>query len=232
MDRLKKKVALVTGAGSGIGRAIARLFAKEEAKVVVVDIDPKGGTETVRLIEEAGGDAVFVEADVSNAKDAERMVKVSVDAYGKLDVLVNNAGINPSGTVVDTQEKTWDEVFNVNVKGIFLGSKYAIPEMTKNGRGGIIINTASVAGLVGTGNEIAYCASKGAVVAMTKGMAIDHADQNIHVNCICPAGVDTPLHDRYLASVKDPEMALQQLVNMTLLKRIAKPEEIDRKSVV
>lgn len=225
MAKLDGKVALITGAGSGIGRASAILFAKEGAKVVVVDVDQEAGEETVRFIKEKGGEAVFVKADVSNAADVENAIKVTIERYGKLDILFNNAGINPSGTVVDTPEEIWDKVININLKSVFLTSKYAIPEMAKRG-GGVIINTASVAGLVGTANEIAYVASKGGVVMMTKAMAIDHANQNIRVNCICPSGTDTPLLKKWLSTVKEPEKVRQALTNMTLLKRLAKPEEI------
>lgn len=218
-------MALITGAGSGIGRSSAVLFAKEGAKVVVVDIVQEAGEETVRLIKENGGDATFVKADVSKATDAENIIEKAVEKYGKLDILFNNAGINPSGTVVDTPEETWDKVINVNLKGVFLSSKYAIPEMAKRG-GGVIINTASICGLVGTANEIAYVASKGAIVTLTKGMAIDHAHQNIRVNCICPSGTETPLLGKWLSTVREPKKVYQQLANMSLLKRLAKPEEV------
>ena len=223
--RLKGKAALITGAGSGIGRASALLFAREGAKVAVVDIVQEGGQETVNMIKEGGGEAIFVKADVTKAVDAERMIKTTVEKYGRIDILFNNAGINPSGTVVDTPEEAWDKVINVNLKGAFLGSKYAIPEMAKGG-GGVIINTASVAGLVGTANEIAYVASKGGIVAMTRGMAIDHVNQNIRVNCICPSGTETPLINKWLDTVKEPEKMRQELANTSLFKRLARPEEI------
>jgi meso-butanediol dehydrogenase/(S,S)-butanediol dehydrogenase/diacetyl reductase len=225
LGRLDGKVALITGAGSGIGRASALLFAKEGCKVVVVDVVEEAGKETVSMIKESGGDAIFLKADVSKAFDSKRVMKATVAKYGKLDILFNNAGINPSGTVVDTPEKVWDRVININLKGVFLFSKYAIPEMAKGG-GGVIVNTASVSGLVGTANEIAYVASKGGVVMMTKAMAIDHAHQNIRVNCICPAGTETALLGKWLATVKEPEKVRQELTSMSLLKRLAKPEEI------
>ena len=223
--RLKGKAALITGAGSGIGRASALLFAREGAKVAVVDIVQECGQETVNMIKEGGGEAIFVKADVTEAVDAERMIKTIVEKYGRIDILFNNAGINPSGTVVDTPEEVWGKVINVNLKGAFLGSKYAIPEMAKGG-GGVIINTASVAGLVGTANEIAYVASKGGIVAMTRGMAIDHVNQNIRVNCICPSGTETSLINKWLDTVKEPEKVRQELANMSLFKRLARPEEI------
>jgi NAD(P)-dependent dehydrogenase (short-subunit alcohol dehydrogenase family) len=225
LGRLSDRVALITGAGSGIGRASAILFAREGAKVIVVDIVQEAGEETVRLIKDSGGDAFFVRADVSKEADAENMVKKAVEKYGRIDILFNNAGINPSGTVVNTPGEVWDKVINVNLKGAFLGSKYAIPEMAKGG-GGVVINTASVSGLVGTANEIAYVASKGGIVAMTRGMAIDHVNQNIRVNCICPSGTETPLLNKWLGTVKEPEKVRQELANTSLFKRLARPEEI------
>lgn len=218
-------MALITGAGSGIGRASAVLFAREGAKVVVIDVVQEAGEETVRLIKDSGGDAFFVKADVSKEADVKNMVKKAVEKYGRIDILFNNAGINPSGTVVNTPEEVWDKVMNVNLKGAFAGSKYAIPEMAKRG-GGVIINTASVSGLVGTANEIAYVASKGGIVAMTRGLAIDHVNQNIRVNCICPSGTETPMISKWLATVKEPEKVRTELANASLLRRLARPEEI------
>jgi NAD(P)-dependent dehydrogenase (short-subunit alcohol dehydrogenase family) len=225
MGRLEGKVAIITGASSGIGRASALLFSKEGAKVIVADIDLKGGKETVKMIKEEGGEAAFVKVDVSKSDDAELMVKTAIERYSKLDILFNNAGINPSGTAVNTPEEVWDKVINVNLKGVFLGSKYAIPEMAKRG-GGVIINTASVSGLVATGDEIAYVASKGGVVMLTRGMALDHAQQNIRVNCVCPAVTATPLIDKWLATVDEPEKVRQWAADMSLFKRLAKPDEI------
>jgi NAD(P)-dependent dehydrogenase (short-subunit alcohol dehydrogenase family) len=222
--RLEGKVALITGAGSGIGQATARLFAKEGAKVVVVDIDGRGGEETARLIEISGGEATFVRADVSKSAEAEKMVKLAVETYGRLDILHNNAGISQVGTVVDTPEEVWDKTINVNLKGIFLGSKYAIPEMLKTG-GGIIVNTASVWGLVSAPASAAYCASKGAVIALTKAMALDHAP-NIRVNCICPGDILTPMTERDLAARGDPEKALKAMTEPYPIGRLGKPEEI------
>ena len=212
--RLKNKVALITGAGRGIGQATAVRFAMEGAKVVVVDIDSKEGEETVEMIKSAGGATVFVQADVSKAVDAEKMVKVAVEKFGKLDILFNNAGIELSGRVEDMPESDWDRVININLKGMFLGSKYAVPQMLKQG-GGVIICTASTAGLFGLGREAAYCASKGGVIALTRAMAMDYAAENIRVNCICPGPIGTRL-----------TKPLQSTIKKVALGRIGKPEEI------
>jgi len=222
--RLKNKVALITGAGSGIGQASAVLFAKEGAKVVVVDIDPKRGLETVNLIKNEGGEAMFVNADVTKASDAEKMVKTTVEKYGKLDILFNNVGsFLLLGTVPDTTEEKWDRIIEINLKSVFLGSKYAIPEMIKRG-GGVIINTASENGLVGTTGAAGYCAAKGGVVLLTKAMALDHVQQNIRVNCICPCNVATPMLERFLATFD--EQTRRKILLAMPMGRFGKPEEV------
>jgi NAD(P)-dependent dehydrogenase (short-subunit alcohol dehydrogenase family) len=192
MGRLDGKVVIITGAGMGMGQAAAILFAKEGAKVVVADCLAEAGEETVKMIKEAGGEAIFVKADVSKAEDAKNMVKQTVDTYGRLDVLYNNAGIR--GEVAPTPECTeenFDKVIAVNLKGVWLGMKYAIPEMLKTG-GGSIINTASHTGERGTPNLPAYSASKGGVLAISRGTAMEYATKNIRVNCINPGTIATP----------------------------------------
>jgi NAD(P)-dependent dehydrogenase (short-subunit alcohol dehydrogenase family) len=197
--KLEGKVALIAGAGSireipglpGNGRATAILFAQEGAKVVVADIRPRAGEKTVDMIREKGGEAVFVQGDVTKAEDAKRMVETAVSTYGKLDILHNNVGIALGGSVVDTSEEDWDRVITTNLKGIFLVSKYAIPHMIKNG-GGSIINTSSVAGMLS--HQIsAYATSKAGVIALTRCMAMDFARSRIRVNCIVPGTMDTPM---------------------------------------
>lgn len=189
---LAEKVALVTGAASGIGRATARLFAASGAALSIVDVDEAGGTAVAREITGAGGRALFLQADVSSPSDCRKAVERTVATLGGLDILFNNAGIIRRATVVETREEDWDRVMAVNVKSIFLMSKYTIPVMAAAG-GGIIINTASGWGLAGGRRAAAYCASKGAVVLLTKAMALDHGPENIRVNCICPGDTDTPM---------------------------------------
>ena len=192
MGKLTGKRALITGAASGIGRATAELFAREGAAVAVVDVDEVGGRAVAQAIEGEGGRAIFVHCDVTRAADCQRAVRETVDKLGGLDVLFNNAGIIRRATVIDTTEEEWDRVMAVNVKSIFLLSKYAVPVMARAG-GGAIINTSSGWGLVGGRNAVSYCASKGAVVNMTRAMALDHGAENIRVNCICPGDTDTPM---------------------------------------
>ncbi len=192
MNTLSNKVALVTGAASGIGRATALLFAKEGAAVAVVDINAGQGQAAVSEIEAAGGKAIFIACNVTSAEDCRQAVEKTVAAFGGLHILFNNAGIIRRANVIDTTEDEWDRVMAVNVKSIFLMSKYAIPYMEKAG-GGSIINTSSGWGLKGGGNAISYCASKGAVTNMTRAMAIDHGKQKIRVNAVCPGDTDTPM---------------------------------------
>jgi NAD(P)-dependent dehydrogenase (short-subunit alcohol dehydrogenase family) len=194
---LKGKAALITGGASGIGRATARLFAGEGAAVAVMDVDRTGGEAIARTIAESGGRAIFVAGDVSRAADCERAVKQTVEALGGLHILFNNAGTIQRASVTEISEAEWDRVMAVNVKSVFLLSHYAIPIMAGGG-GGVIINTASGWGLAGGYKAASYCASKGAVVQLTKAMALDHGGQNIRVNCICPGDTDTPLLDRFL----------------------------------
>jgi NAD(P)-dependent dehydrogenase (short-subunit alcohol dehydrogenase family) len=190
--RLRDKVALITGGASGIGRATALLFAREGASVCIVDLDEAGAQAAAQQIVAGGGRAIAQCCDVSQAEDCQRAVQAAVDTFGGLDILFNNAGIIRRTTVLDTTEEEWDRVMAVNVKSVFLLSRYAIPIMARAG-GGAIINTASGWGLVGGRNAVSYCASKGAVVNMTRAMALDHGEQKIRVNCICPGDTDTPM---------------------------------------
>lgn len=223
-------MGLITGAGSGIGRATAILFAKEGAKIVVADINEEGANETVRLIKVNGGEAIAVKTDVTKENDIERMVKISVQKYGKIDILFNNAGVSLIGNLIDTTEEEWDRTININLKGIFLCSKHIIPEMMKQG-GGTIVNAGSEAGIVGHANYTVYCASKGGVIELTRAMAVELAPHNIRVNCTCPGWILTPMAEREFPKFypgKSREEAIQSIAKSTPMGRIGKPEDVAR----
>jgi NAD(P)-dependent dehydrogenase (short-subunit alcohol dehydrogenase family) len=190
--RLKDKVALITGGTSGIGEATAVLFATEGAEVAITGRNEQRGAAVVERIEQHGGHAAFFHADVSIASDCRRAVDETLRAFGRLDILFNNAGVFYAQTALECSEREWDEQININLKGTFLMSKFALPTMIAQ-RSGIIINNSSGWGIVGGDHAVAYCASKGGVVLMTKAMAIDHGRQGIRVNCICPGDVETPM---------------------------------------
>ena len=222
--RLDGKVALITGAGSGIGRESALLFSAEGAAVVVVDRDEKGGRETVDAVRAAGGGAVFAAADVSRSEDCERMIAAAEQEFGHLHVLFNNAGIMDSrdDDAVSTDEEVWDLTMNVNGKGVFLGCKYGIPALRRAG-GGSIINTASFVAVLGAATpQIAYTASKGAVLALTRELAIVHARENIRVNALCPG----PLHTEMLMKFLDTEKKKQRRLVHIPMGRFGQAREI------
>jgi len=198
--RLNNKVAGITGAGSGIGRESALLFAREGARVVVADVDADAGRAVVEELRAAGGEAVYVHADVSKGTDAEGMVRAAEESFGRLDVLFNNAGISHArdDDAVATEEEVWDLTMNINLKGVFLGCKYGIPALRRAG-GGSIINTASFVALLGAATpQLAYTASKGGVLAMTRELAVIHAREGIRVNALCPGPLRTELLMKYL----------------------------------
>jgi NAD(P)-dependent dehydrogenase (short-subunit alcohol dehydrogenase family) len=190
--QLAGKVAVITGGASGIGRATALLFAREGASIIVADLKPDAGNRVIEEIVQSGGRAIFETADVTRAADCRRVAEAAIREFGRIDILFNNAGIIRRATVLDLKEDDWDRVMAVNVKAIYLLSREVIPHMQKAG-GGTIINTASGWGLTGGAKAVVYCASKGAVVLLTKAMAIDHGAQNIRVNCICPGDTDTAM---------------------------------------
>ncbi|MBI3565505.1 MAG: glucose 1-dehydrogenase [Elusimicrobia bacterium] len=223
--RLDGKVVLITGAGSGMGRAASVKFAQEGAKIVACDLDLDAVRETVAMVEAAGGRALAARADVSKEADVKEVVKAGVKAYGKLDVLYNNAGIFPSAdhSVVDTEEAVWDKVLAVNVKGVYLVCKHGIPELLAAG-GGSVINVASFVALVGCSvPQDAYTASKGAVIALTKSLAVQFGPKKIRANAICPGPIETPLLSAWL--FKEPAEKAKRL-NRIPMGRFGKSEDI------
>jgi NAD(P)-dependent dehydrogenase (short-subunit alcohol dehydrogenase family) len=222
--RFEGKVVLITGGGSGIGRATAMSFAEEGAKVVINDVSDHG-QGVVNEITKAGGIAIFVKGSVENASDAERMVDETIKAFGRLDILFNNAGLLIQGRVDSLSLEDWDRTMAVNVRGMFLVSKHAVVQMRKQG-GGAIINCASNIVLKALKNRVAYSASKGAVVALTKAMATDHASENIRVNCVLPGPIDTPLLRNRLREMGDLEEEQKKIAAQTPIGRIGKPEDV------
>ncbi len=209
MDRLKGKVALITGGGSGMGRASCLLFAREGARVAVVDRVEDAGEETTRLIRDGGGEAMFIGADVADAADVDRMVAAPVETWGRLDVLFNNAGVEgPSVNLLEYGEDDWARVIAVNLTAVYRAMRAAIPHMIEQG-GGVILSTASVAGLVGLARSSAYSAAKAGVIGLTRTVALEYGPRGIRANCICPGFIATPMLDRVLGG--RPEEVLHRL---------------------
>lgn len=226
--RFENKVAIITGGTSGIGLAAAQLFSQEGARVVLMARDPSRGQAAVEQITTEGGQAIFVPGDVGVAADCQRCVAAAIESFGRLDILFNNAGvIHVNRNLVETSEEEWDATLNSNLKGTFLMSRAAIPRIVEGG-GGVIINNASIFGLVGGSGVAAYCAAKGGVVTLTKAMALDHAAQNIRVNCICPGSVSTPMLENEMNDLGGVEVQTPQFASRHPLNRIASPQEIAR----
>ncbi len=223
--RFRGKVVLITGAGVGIGRAAAVRFGKEGAKVAINSLTPTNGQETLRLLQEARGQGIYIQGDVSITADARRIVEETVKAFGRIDILVNNAGIVLPGRVDNISEEDWDRTIAVNLKGVYLVSKYTIPEMRKIG-GGVIVLNASVVAIKGVKDRGAYTASKGGVLALTKAMAADYLSENIRVNCVCPGTTYTPSLERRIQAFADPEKARVDFIARQPMGRLGKDEEI------
>jgi NAD(P)-dependent dehydrogenase (short-subunit alcohol dehydrogenase family) len=221
--RLAGKVAIVTGAGAGIGEATALLFAREGATVCCVDL-AETGQKVAQKIKDSGGKALFVKADISKPEDAKKIVDRAIESYGRIDILFNNAGIVVPGRVDNTSIDDWDKTMAVNVRGIFLLSKYAYPHLKKVK--GTIVNTASSVAVKGVTDRAAYTASKGAVLSLTRAMATDYVGDHVRVNCISPGTTDTPSFRGRVAQSEDPEEARKQLTARQPMKRLGTPEEI------
>jgi NAD(P)-dependent dehydrogenase (short-subunit alcohol dehydrogenase family) len=223
--KLQDRVAVITGAGSGIGQAMALLFAKQGARVVAADVNGAAAEATTAMITDAGGTATPFTVDVIEPQQVQAMIEQARSAYGRIDLLCNNAGIGSTTDVVACEPDEWDRVMTVNVKSVYLGCKYAVPHMIEQG-GGVIINTASVAGMVGIVKRAAYCASKGAVIALTRQVAIEYVGQNIRVNCLCPGTVDSPWVERLLQQTDDRAAARQALEARQPMGRLGTPQEV------
>ena len=219
------RVAVVTGAGAGIGKAVALGFGRQGAKVAALDINPETAHKTAKAIQANGGKVLSAECDVMDSRQVQAVVSTTVERFGGIDILCNIAGIFTLGSVTEMDEDAWTHELLVNVKGTFICSKYCLPHMIQRG-GGVILNMASIAGLVGFQRNAAYNPAKGGIVLLTKNMALDYAKDNIRVNCLCPGPVDTEMMDRYFASQTDPEGARQQLCSMIPMGRMARSEEI------
>jgi NAD(P)-dependent dehydrogenase (short-subunit alcohol dehydrogenase family) len=224
--RLAEKVAMITGAGSGIGEATAHLFAREGAAVMIADINVEAAQKVCEAIQAEGGHAAWVQTDVTSEESAAAMIQTTLARFGRVDILFNNAGNEGFGSVVNTDLAVWERIFAVHVRGTFLCSKYVIPAMIEGGKGGVVINVSSVAGLIGIPNMAAYCAAKGAIVNLTRAMAVDFAAHHIRVNCIAPGTTMTPLGQRLIAN--DTPERLAQRLSRYPLGRFGQPEEIAR----
>ena len=209
--RLKDKVALITGSGSGIGKSTALLFAQEGAAVIVNDLNKEAGNETVEQIRSEGGQALFIQADVTDPASVQKMVQTALTEFGRIDILFNNAGISGVGRLHEIEPEDWDKIMSVNVKGVYLPSKYVVTHMMER-KSGVIINMSSCIAEIGLARRASYAATKGAVLALTKSMQVDYAPYNIRVNALLPGTIFTPFVEKYLKeSYDDPDAAIEQI---------------------
>jgi len=222
---LSNKVSVVTGAGSGIGEAIAHAFAGAGAVVYVAERDAEAGARVAEAVRQGGGGAEFVQTDVADERSCQNIARVVLDAHGRCDVLVNNAGIGHVGTILTTTGEDLDRLYNVNVKGVMYMTRAFIKPMIER-RSGSIVNLASIGGIVAVRDRLAYCATKFAVVGITKCVALDHADSQVRCNCICPGRVETPFVQARLKEYPDPKKAYEQMAGTQALNRMGTPEEI------
>jgi NAD(P)-dependent dehydrogenase (short-subunit alcohol dehydrogenase family) len=223
--RLSEKVVIITGAGRGIGKCAALLFASEGARLALVDIDAENGESTANEVRSAGGEAIFIKTDLTDAEDVAHMVAAVLEKYGQIDVLYNNAGINHFGKLADTDEAAWDKVMAVNVKSVYLTCKHVIPVMAAQKKGSIV-NTGSSASLVGLENLAVYTASKGAVLQLTRNMALDYAKDGIRVNALCPGVTTTEMTQQVIDDDPDPKAARERFDRVIPRGSMADPIEI------
>ena len=224
--QLDGKVAIITGAGSGIGRATAMLFASEGAKVVIADISEDGGRRTEEMVNEKFGRerSHFVKTDVESETEIQEMIDAAVTTFGRLDIVFNNAGIYEWTSVENTPTETWDHIIAVNLRGAFLGTKYSVPHLKKTL--GVIVNTSSSLGVAGALESAAYCASKHGIIGLTKSSALDLAQYHIRVNCICPGSIDTSMQAREFGRTSDPQKTRKAYDKIYPMGRIGKPDEV------
>jgi NAD(P)-dependent dehydrogenase (short-subunit alcohol dehydrogenase family) len=219
------KVAVVTGAAKGIGRATAMAFAQSGAQVAILDMDKEGGEKVVQEIRQDHGEAMLLLTDISKEQDVQAAMEKTISSWGHIDILVNNAGVYFQANAVDTPQEAWNKVLAVNLTGAYLCTKYAVREMIKRG-GGVVINVGSEAGLVGIKGQVAYNVSKGGIIALTRSCAVDFADMGVRVNCVCPGTTFTPLVQTAINRAPDPAAARRALEERRPLNRLGRPEEI------
>ncbi len=228
--RLEGRVSIVTGGANGIGRAICEVFAREGATVVISDIDVERGEEVLNNIKEISPDSFFMKTDVSKEEEMKALIEKTVERFGKIDIMVNNAGIHHMGPITSLTEDIIDRLFAVNVKGTIWGMKYSIPYMLEKGKG-VIINLSSMSGIVGHPNAALYCATKGAILQLTKATALEYATSGIRINALCPGTVDTNILRNAVNNSPDPEATLKAFTEAEPVKRLATPEEIARSAL-